>query len=43
MKIIQFALGLIERHADRFGFRPELTDDIAARYAAEIDETTDMV
>ncbi len=43
MKIIQFALGLIERHADRFGFNPELTDDIAARYAAEIDETTDMV
>lgn len=43
MKIIPFALGLIERHGDRFGFKPEVADDIAARYAAEIDETTEMV
>ncbi len=43
MKIIPFALGLIERHGDRFGFRPEVADDIAARYAAEIGETTEMV
>ncbi len=43
MKIIPFALGLIERHGDRFGFSPDIADDIAARYAAEIDETTEMV
>lgn len=43
MKIIPFALGLIERHGDRFGFRLEVAEDIAARYAAEIDETAEMV
>lgn len=43
MKILQFTLGLIERHKDRFGAKPELVDDIAARFKEEVGETTQLV
>lgn len=43
MKIVQLALGLIERHGDLCGAKPALIDDIAARYTADITETADLV
>lgn len=43
MKIANFALALVERHADLFKVDPDLVDNIATRYEEEIGRTADLV